>query len=155
MPRRLSVALVVLLAGCFPSEEIDPADLTVSIADYRDWTAVEPLLGTAPGHGDTYRVLYVNDAALAYTGGGFYPEGSAMVKEIYDLAGTDGRGDLRYIAAMRRFDEDTEPELPLDEGWLFTSFDEGDTTETQNPLCWSSCHRQAPYQGAWFDYSRW
>lgn len=154
MPRRLSVALLVLLAGCFPTEEIDPTALSVSIDGYRDWYKVEPLLGPVPGHGDTYRILYVNDVALAYTGGGFYPDGAAMVKEIYDLEGEAGRGDLDYTAVMRRIDEADDPDLPLDDGWLFTNLGT-DGVETHNPLCWDSCHRQAPYQGAWFDYSRW
>jgi len=156
MPWRLSAALFVLLVGCFPTEEIDPSSLPdgVSIDGYEGWSKVEPLLGPVPAHGDTYRILYVNDTARAYTGGGFYQDGSTMVKEIYTLDGEAGRGDLDYTAVMRRIDEDSEPDLPIQDGWLFTNLGT-DGVETHSPLCWDSCHRQAPYQGAWFDYSRW
>jgi hypothetical protein len=26
--------------------------------------------------------------------------------------------------------------------------------EIHRDLCWSRCHRQAPYAGAWFDYTK-
>jgi hypothetical protein len=146
--------LAVVLAGCFPAQEIDPAFLPdeVSIEGYTDWHRVGPLLGPAPGHGDSYRLLYVNDTARGYTGGGLYPANSVVVKEIYALDGEAGQGAFRYTAIMRRIDEEDLPGAPIMDGWLFTDLRDG--VETQLDLCWDSCHRQAPYAGAWFDYGR-
>ncbi|MGE3545161.1 MAG: DUF692 family multinuclear iron-containing protein [Kofleriaceae bacterium] len=59
--------------------------------------------GPAPGHGDTYRIIYANEVAAdptwdLYLG---YREGSVVVKEVRD--DVDGQpGDLRYLAVMRR-----------------------------------------------------
>jgi hypothetical protein len=152
MPRRLAAAVALSLAtGCFPTQDIDPAEVPVSIEGYEGWHEIGPLLGPAPGHGDSYRVLYVNDVAREYTGAGSYPLGAAMVKEIYAVDGDGGRGAFRYSAVMRRIDEDAEPDLPILGGWLFTDVSE-DGSEVANDLCWDSCHRQAPYDGSWFDH---
>jgi hypothetical protein len=140
-------------AGCSGSEDIDLAKVEVSIADYGAWSS-RVLLGPVPAHGDTYRVVYANQVATGYTGGGLYPPGTALVKEIYQLAGDDQQGPLSYIAVMRRIDDDAAPDLPIMGGWLLTErFADG--SETQFDLCWDGCHRQAPYAGVWFDYGRW
>ena len=145
------LGLAVLIWGAC-SEEVHPEFLSVSIEGYAEWDKVEPLLGPVPGHGDTYRVMYRNDTARSYTGAGTYPLGSAIVKEIYGLSGESGKGALRYKAVMRRMDAEANPELPIDGGWLFTQINEG-TEEFQRDLCWDSCHRAAPYVGAFFDHS--
>lgn len=165
MPRRLGTSFTnagkwmsvvlgtVCATGCPATQEINPDDLSISIDGYQDWHKIEPLLGPLPAHGDTYRILYVNDIARDYSGAGFYPVGSAMVKEIYDLVGADARGDLSYTAVMRRYDADAEPDLPLMGDWLFT-FLSTSGAETQMDSCWDSCHRQSPFSGAWFNHGR-
>ncbi len=149
---RVGIAAGLLLAftvGC-GFEDIDPATLDVSIDGYENWDVLE-LTGTVPGHGNTIRLLYRNDVAQGYTGGGEYPVGTALVKEIYSNDGGEP-GTLKYTAIMRRITVNgADPgDLPLDEGWLFTDLRGG--TETYKPLCWDSCHRQAPYQGAYLDH---
>ena len=143
-------ATLLLTAAC--SEDIQPESLSVSIEGYESWDKVEPLLGAVPGHGDTYRIMYRNDLARSYTGAGQYPIGAAIVKEIYALRGDDGKGSLSYKAVMRRMDAEDNPGLPIDGGWLFTQIDTG-TEEFQRDLCWDSCHRAAPYVGAFFDHA--
>tara|TARA_R110002096_G_scaffold408075_1_gene606965 strand:+ start:72594 stop:73061 length:468 start_codon:yes stop_codon:yes gene_type:complete len=144
--------LTVVLATSACSEDIQPELLSVSIEGYESWDKVEPLLGPVPGHGDTYRIMYRNELARSYTGAGDYPIGAAIVKEIYTLSGEDGKGKLSYKAVMRRMDPEDNPGVPIDGGWLFTQIDSG-TDEFQRDLCWSSCHRAAPYVGAFFDHA--
>jgi len=84
--------------------------------------------------------------------GGRYPAGSIVVKEIRARSGDGGAGPLRYRAVMRRIDE-AASDLPLDEGWLFTRIDDG--SETHDGSCFATCHRQAPYAGAWFHHGAW
>ncbi len=146
----LFLGLFVLSVGAC-GEKLDPDDIEVSIEGYTAWNRVEPLLGPVPGHGDTYRIMYRNETALHYTGAGTYPLGSAIVKEIYDLSGKDGKGALNYTAVMRRMDKDAYPDLPITGGWLFTLID-GGSEETQLDSCWDSCHRSAPYVGAYFHH---
>jgi len=149
-----SIAFLILLCLSFScKEDIDPSQLDVSIDNYESWNKVEPLLGQVPGHGDTYRIMYRNEIARSYTGAGQYPLGSAIVKEIYDLEGSEGRGALNYKSVMRRMDPDANPDLPIMGGWLFTQIDEG-TEEFQRDLCWDGCHVRAPYQGTFFDHSQ-
>ena len=153
MLRIAAVSLLVLgLHGC--GVGLDPEEIPVSLQGYEEWNKVEPLLGAVGGHGDTYRIMYRNDEARRYTGAGEYPLGSAIVKEIYEVNGDGSAGELLYIATMRRIDEAAAPDLPIRGGWLFTQIDGpvGDT-EIHKDLCWDSCHRQAPFQGAWFDHS--
>jgi len=140
----------LVLGACFPSVEIDPNELpaNVSIEGYEQWSSFE-VDGPAPGHGETQRILFRNDVARAYAHGGFYPDGTVIVKEIRDPVTDDELGDLRYLAIMRRIDDPPDG-VPTDEGWLFTDLRDG--SEVQKELCWASCHRQAPYQGAFFDH---
>lgn len=140
-----AIGLVSLAAGC--GETVDPGGLP-SIEGYQDWDAIVAT-GKVPAHGDTYRIIYVNDIARNYTGGGVYPVGSVLVKDIFDEQG----GDLLYTAIMRKLDpaSSAAAEVPLEEDdWLYTDLRGG--TETYKELCWGSCHRQAPYDGAWLDY---
>jgi hypothetical protein len=140
------VLALLLACGACGGTEIDPTGLP-SIADHTTWDSFVTL-GAVPGHGDTYRVIYRNDIARNYAHAGKYPDGAVIVKEVYDLAAGDGRGDLNYLAIMRRID-DPPPDIPAADGWLFT--DKRGDSETQLDLCWG-CHRQAPYDGAWFDH---
>ena len=141
----------VLMVGC-GGEDIDPVGLP-SIQGYEAWPSIV-VTGEVPGHGDTVREIYANDMARA-AANGQYLEGSVLVKEIYRKRGDGTRGELDYRAVMRRMVSDPPMAvagLPVeDDGWLYTYLD-GDGSETYLPLCWANCHRQAPYEGAWFDY---
>lgn len=110
--------------------------------------------GRAPGHADSYRIIYVNpigaDPAQPLLIG--YQEGSIIVKEI--RANNDGQpGDLDYIAIMRRVGP-VEAALVDEGGWLFTETDEPNGPEVYFGFCWARCHAAAPYNGAWYDYRR-
>lgn len=152
----LAPALAAALAGCL--EEVDPAGLP-SIDGYRTWWSAPPLVGFIPGHGESYRVIYVNDVARTYPHAGRYPIGSVIVKEIHDVAGDDGQGELRYLAIMRKVGEPGElgaldVDAPVDRGWVFTEKrgTGADVPERHRGSCWSACHRQAAYDGVWLDY---
>lgn len=146
--RTAIAALACLLhAGCF--SEVDVSGLE-PIDDYRDWDRTDTV-GEAPGHGDSYRVIYVNDIARTFTGVGLYPTGTVFIKEIRD--DDDGQpGALRYIALMRKLEEAPEGG-ELDEGWLFTYKGDEADVETHRDRCWSTCHQNAPFDGAFFNWS--
>ncbi len=134
------------------------------LGDYTTWQRAE-VRGPAPGHGDTIRVIYANDEALTLEDGR-WAEGATIVKEIYTRDG-DEAGALRYVAIMRRCGapEDVDPYADggcdangyawAQGGWLFTRSDEPEGDETHAGFCWDNCHRAAPYEGAFLDYSRW
>lgn len=139
------------LIGC--GEPLDSEDLAIlpSIDGYTSWTRRE-LQGFAPGHGLSFRRIYVNDVVESRPATGSFPVGSVIVKEIYALSGTSGApapGELRYIAIMRR--PDSAAGLKLDAGWLFTRRNDGGT-ETRGATCFSSCHQQAPQDGVFLTY---
>jgi hypothetical protein len=144
--RTLALIAVVGLVAC--ASEVDVAELP-SIADYRSWHHFT-VAGPVPGHGDTFRTIYVNDRAREPKAG-LYKRGSVIVKEIADRAG-GGPGALRYTAVMRKLDDDDDDnDHPTHQGWLFTSFS-GSGGERQQDLCWQTCHKAAPFDGTWFDY---
>lgn len=135
---RLALA-ALLFAGC--GEEVTPPDL----GDYQSWHRVDTF-GEIPGHGDTYRIIYVNDIART---SGTMERDATLVKEVHE--NNNGQpGALRIIEIMRKVIPGTDP--GNDGGWLFTQLEDG--TEVQQDFCWSRCHRQAPYAGAWFDYTK-
>lgn len=126
--RRLAVLAAV--AACAAPVDVAPP------GDYTAWARLTAT-GPAPGHGDTNRVIYANDVARTFTGGR-YPDGTIVVKEIYE-------GDaLAYLAIMRRLDGD----------WLFTRAASPGGEEIARDSCWTTCHVAAPYDGAFLDYSR-
>jgi hypothetical protein len=134
----------VALAAC--GTEIDPAGLP-SIEGYTAWPHFEQA-NDIPGHPESVRVIYKNEVAASYPHGGRYPIGTVILKEIFDRNDDGSKGGLRYIAVMRKLGDDSDQ--PTNEGWLFT-YKDGDS-ETQLDLCWHTCHRAGPYDGAWFDY---
>jgi hypothetical protein len=144
-----AIAMVALLAaGCFSKvggvEEVNPED-------YADWYSVT-VVGEAPGHGDSSRVMYANDDAGDWIGERDYPIGSILVKEIYRRDG-DSMGAFRYVAIMRKLAE-APSGGELDNGWLFTYKDALDGgTETHRPRCWRTCHQNAPFEGTFLDWS--
>ena len=136
-----SALLALALAAC--TDAVTPPPL----GDYTTWYRVDTY-GPAPGHGDSYRVIYVNDIART---AGPLEDGAALVKEIRaDAGGTAGA--LRYVAIMRKV---TAGPAPEDEGgWLFTTTATPGGAETHSALCWHRCHRQAPLAGVWLDYTQ-
>jgi hypothetical protein len=133
------------LAAC--SESVSPEPL----GDYTTWRRFD-VTGEAPGHGTSYRVIYVNDVALdpAQDFELGYQEGSTIVKEIRDDA-SGVPGALRYVAIMRR-DRTISSALTDEGGWLFSRAGEPGGSEVYQQLCWARCHVAAPYNGAWYDY---
>jgi hypothetical protein len=147
-------ALLLLVTAC----AADPADVP-AVGDYTQWKQIVTT-GNAPGHGDTYRVIYFNAIAenYDYDGTGMrplpegergYPEGSVVVKEVYNREG-DGAGSLRVIEYMRRIGTSQADQI----GWVFTAAPKVGGTETVQDFCWRRCHLSAPFDGAWFDYSK-
>jgi len=130
-----------LVAGC--GDAVSPPDL----GDYETWHRVD-VYGEIPGHGDSYRIIYVNDIAR---NSGTTELDATLVKEVRDNNGGEP-GDLRIIEIMRKTKAGTDPG---DEGgWLFTQMPEPGGDEVHRDLCWARCHRQAPFAGAWFDYTK-
>lgn len=149
MTRFLLIAAASTLGAC--STAVDSAELE-PLTGYTEWHRIDST-GPVPGHGDTYRIIYVNDIARTYSHAGPYPIGSIVVKEIRDLADDGSPGDLRYLGVMRKLDQ-APSGVELEGGWLFTMADELGDTEVQPSSCWGPCHIQAPIDGAWFDYGR-
>ena len=152
-----AVLLAGLASGC--AKEVDVASLPArySIAGYNDatspWYSVD-VAGKAPGHGDTYRRIFVNDVGQSYSHAGEYPIGTLLVKEIYKLDKDSQPGELNYIAVMRKIARADVPEgIELDDGWLFTFLEKaGDDAEFTFPSCYAHCHVQAPLDSVWYDY---
>lgn len=141
--RGLALA-AVLLAAC--ADPVSPPPLP---DDYTTWARVDTY-GEIPGHGDTYRIIYVNEAARAQDGLRDDLD-SILVKEVRD--NLDGEpGDLRYLAIMRKVRVGYSHE---DEGgWLFTEAETPGGDEAHRDLCWNRCHVQAPFAGVWLDYTQ-
>ncbi len=138
---RAHATCVLLLVAC--GDPVTPPEL----GDYQRWHRVDTF-GNAPGHGDTYRIIYVNDVARTR---GTTERDAVLVKEIHENDGGQA-GALRSIDIMRKLTPGTAPE---DEGgWLFTSMSGPGAGEIHFDLCWSRCHAQAPFAGAWFDYTK-
>jgi hypothetical protein len=147
----LTAMAMALGIGC--GEAIDPAGLP-SADGYTDWYRLD-VTGSVPGHGDTYRIIYVNELGRDYGHAGAYAPGTVIVKEIRSLDG-DQAGDLLYVAIMRKIDEDgpAAAGLPIDGDWLFTSASEVGASETYFDYCFAKCHVQGPIDWAWYDYGR-
>jgi Cytochrome P460 len=140
-------ATLCATVGCKESVSPEP------IGDYTTWKRID-VTGVAPGHSDTYRIIYINDIAADPTADFRlgYPVGSVIVKEI--RANNNGEpGDINYIAMMRKI-EATSTALTDEGGWLFTQSKEPGGSETYTGLCWNRCHVAAPYNGAWYDYRK-
>ncbi|HVV84124.1 MAG TPA: cytochrome P460 family protein [Kofleriaceae bacterium] len=138
------------LAACGEAADVPP------LGDYTQWHRHD-LRGPTPGHGDdTYRIVYVNDAAAEDpSNSGAFADGATLVKEVHD--DDDGQpGALRELAIMRRLGP-PPPTLTGTGGWVFTLADdpgEPASGETRHDSCWSSCHVAAPYLGVWGNYDQ-
>lgn len=144
--RKLPI-LAALLAGCAEPYEGPP------LPDYTAWKRLD-VTGDAPGHTNSYRIIYANDLA-ADPGQGLhlgYPDGSILVKEVRDDDGGTP-GALRYLAVMRKLRPVTRA-LEDEGGWLFTETDGPTGPEQRFGFCWGRCHAAAPYNGVWYDYRK-
>jgi hypothetical protein len=136
-------AVVAVVAACTGAESVTPEPL----GDYTTWDTIETY-GPAPGHGDTYRIIYINDIARRM---GTATVGATLVKEVRDNDG-GAPGELRVIEIMRKVRGGIAVE---DEGgWLFTATDAPGGAETHTDTCWNRCHVAAPNNGVWFDYTK-
>jgi hypothetical protein len=134
---------LLAIALCSCGEAVSPPEL----GDYTTWYRVDTY-GNVPGHGDSYRMIYVNDIARHM---GTTAKDAVLVKEVHD--NDNGMpGDLRTIEIMRK----THAGTARDDngGWLFTAMPEPGGDETEHDFCWGRCHVAAPYAGAWFDYTQ-
>jgi len=132
---------VAVLASC--AEDVSPPEL----GDYSTWYRIETM-GEVPGHGDSYRLIFVNDIARMR---GTSERDAVLVKEVRDNV-NGAPGDLRVIEIMRKVRAGTDP--ADDGGWLFTAAASAGGSETHQDFCWARCHVQAPFAGAWFDYTQ-
>jgi hypothetical protein len=144
-----TAVMVFALAAC--SESISPE----ALGDYENpdagWYRMETY-GPAPGHGDTYRIIYANPVARTT---GTQSLGAILVKEVFDdMVSSDQHapGSLRYVAIRRKIRGGIAVED--DGGWLFSQSDLPGGAETHDDTCWSRCHVQAPFAGVWFDYTK-
>ncbi|MFN0251794.1 MAG: hypothetical protein ACKV2T_33260 [Kofleriaceae bacterium] len=128
--------LVLALGGCL-GEDVTPPD----IGDYTIWQHVT-LSGEVPGHGNTTRIVYVNDVVVAT---GPTERGAIIVKEIYE------GGAFTELELMRKQVAGVDP--ANEGGWLFTTRAPPTSGEVHRDLCWARCHRAAPFAGAWLDYT--
>jgi hypothetical protein len=141
--------LLLALAAC--DQSISPEALD----DYENpdagWHRIETY-GPAPGHDNTYRIIYANPIART---NGTTTLGAILVKEVFDdvVSGDQhAPGPLRYVAIMRKIRGGISVED--DGGWLFSTSDLPHGAETHDDTCWSRCHVQAPLAGVWFDYTK-
>ena len=138
----MRLALAAVLCAACGGEVVDAPPL----GDYTAWFRVDTY-GPAPGHGDSYRIIYANDVARTE---GPTAKDAVLVKEIHDDVDHQP-GALRYVAIMRKLRAGPAPD---DEGgWLFTRADTAGAEETHDDSCWNRCHVQAPLAGVWLDYT--
>jgi hypothetical protein len=147
IPLPILAALLAGLAGCTSDADVPP------LGDYTTWKRLD-VTGDAPGHTNSYRIIYANEIAANPAQGLFlgYPEGSVLVKEVRDND-SGAPGDLRYLAVMRKVRPVTRA-LDDEGGWMFTETDGPNGSEQSFGFCWGRCHAAAPYNGAWYDYRR-
>ncbi|MBP6629674.1 MAG: hypothetical protein KBG28_20355 [Kofleriaceae bacterium] len=149
MSRRLVGPAALLAAACGTAVAPEPT------GDYTSWPVRLETYGPAPGHGDTYRVIYANDVAAISPPGDYGPLADAgmtavVVKEVRDNV-NNTPGPLRYLAIMRKqAGTDGDPTQGL---WLFTRAETPGGAEVQHDFCWDRCHVSAPLFGVWLDYS--
>ncbi len=153
------VALVALVAsaavaGC--GDVVDPVASDLPSAEgYSAWDHFD-YYGNIAGHGESWRAVFVNSKGRSFGGAGRYPVGTVIVKEIRNLgedaAGAPVAGGLRYIGIMRKVGDVSIPGVTVEGGWVITRADSPGAEETHLDLCWATCHRSAPVDGAFYNY---
>lgn len=147
VPLAAPLAALATLAACAEPADVPP------LGDYKAWKRLD-VTGDAPGHTNSYRIIYANEIAADPEQDLFlgYPDGAVLVKEVYSEE--DGApGALRYLAVMRKVRPVTRA-LEDEGGWMFTETDGPTGPEQLFGFCWGRCHAAAPYNGAWYDYRR-
>lgn len=153
---KLMVIALASLVACGEDVTVEPLP-----ADYHDTWKMLTVAGNAPGHSDSIRLIYANPIATTPRDPGLeqgdvlevgMPLGSVLVKEVYE--DNDGEpGALRHIAIMRKLRPVNR--VLIDEGgWVFTEYEKPGDPEKSYDLCWGRCHAAAPYNGAWYDYTK-
>jgi hypothetical protein len=155
MRAALWLAASLALAAC-AGESLDTTGLP-SADGYGAWAYFDQH-GFVPGHGESWRAIFINPVARGYRGIGPYPEGTVLVKEVRRLRtdenGNPAAGGIEYIAIMRKVN-DPPAGVPTQGGWVFSTKSSIDATfETHSDTCFETCHKQAPVDGAFFDYGR-
>lgn len=158
----MRLVLLCLLAGC-ATETLDVRvdvpywELTTDDTPVGERWSLRVTYGETPGHGDTIRHIYADPLAQTFGGDRAYPQGSMLVKEIYENVG--GReGALQVIETMHRTESVVEDSTFIlyekRMGWVFGAASTRNGPESdKSDFCWRRCHVNAPISGAWFDYS--
>lgn len=142
-----ALVLGCLAAAACGGESVSPDPLGDYANPDAGWYRLDTY-GPAPGHDDTYRIIYANPVARS---NGTTTLGAILVKEVFDNVG-NAPGSLRYVAIMRKMRGGISVED--DGGWLFSTAELPSGAETHDDTCWSRCHVQAPLAGVWFDYTK-
>lgn len=148
----LLTVLLTLLTGCSRQETVDFIP-----EDYRSWprTTNTTLQFPIPGHEDNLRKIYINPEGLDYDREledgklhYFFPEGTVIVKEVYD--GFDPAPDEppKQLTVMVK-----KPEHPKAQGgwlWIVAPSAEGRENIVENEFC-LTCHSNANEQHPYDD----
>ncbi|MFW5711348.1 MAG: cytochrome P460 family protein [Spirochaetota bacterium] len=140
----LLTVLLTLLTGCEQQQSVNFIP-----EDYRSWprTTDTTLQFPIPGHEDNLRKIYINPEGLDYdrelVDGKlhyFFPEGTVIVKEVYDGFNPGPDEPPKQLTVMVK-----KPEHPKSlGGWLWIVAPSADGTEkiVENEFC-MTCHSNA------------
>lgn len=144
-----AAAAILLLGGCESDTQVN------FIPDnYREWpkTTDTKLQFPIPGHEDNLRKIYINPEGLEYqatkagdnneagTSRYFFPEGTVIVKEIYEGFNPDPDEPPKQLTVMVK-----KPEHPEAQGgwlWIAAPSAEGPEQIIENEFC-LTCHSNA------------
>ncbi len=140
----LSTLLLTLLAGCEQQQSVDFIP-----EDYRNWprTTNTQLQFPIPGHEDNLRKIYINPEGLDYDREledgklhYFFPEGTVIVKEVYDGFNPGPDEPPKQLTVMVK-----KPEHPKSLGgwlWIVAPSADGQENIVENEFC-LTCHSNA------------
>src|SRR6056297_870267 len=153
----LAAAAILLLCGC-------ESDTQVNFIpnNYREWpkTTDTKLQFPIPGHEDNLRKIYINPQGLEYqttkagdtteagTNRYFFPEGTVIVKEIYQGFNPGPKAAPAQLTVMVK-----KPEHPQAQGgwlWIVAPSAEGQENIVENEFC-LTCHSNANEQHPYAD----
>ena len=148
----LSAAVLLMIVGCKSESEVNFIP-----EDYREWPATTDtkLQFPIPGHEDNLRKIYINPQGLEYkktseagTNRYFFPEGTVIVKEIYQGFTPGPKAAPAQLTVMVK-----KPEHPKAQGrwlWIVASSAEGQENIVENEFC-LTCHSNANEQHPYAD----